>query len=47
MMLVNIDEEGKCLVAMRHPTTILYRAQSIGQSVQQQSTAEPHSQKHA
>ena len=23
MMLVNIDEEGKCLVAMRHPTTII------------------------
>ena len=23
MMLVNIDEEGKCLVAMRHPTTML------------------------
>ena len=23
MMLVNIHEEGKCLVAMRHPTTII------------------------
>ena len=23
IMLVNIDEEGKCLVAMRYPTTII------------------------